>query len=420
MEERQLRQMGVLGVLLAALAAGVFLWEPSESPPDWDKGATEEVWSVARDQVTKVRIAGGEAPLALEQVDGAWWIREPIDERADDYRVGRLLGDLALVRRGIPIPDVDPASYGLEPPRFTVELTTPEGVETLKVGDDAAIEERFYAMSATGGVVAVGSLLTKDLGSRGASWYRSTQLLRYSRGAVDHITLWSEQGTLDLSRAEGQWWLEGFTRAEYEKVQDLLMAALDLRFDEFIEGFEGPIEEPSYTLTLSEHTEAGEVRHSLSVGGQSPQGVLVAVDGGPAGWVRPGPLAFLGQGPRDVGDPWAFPVRDWPVEHLDLDLGGTKLTLDRDGEGWVGQVPDPAALVRAVDEARIRYQRDAVEPITESWGAIIGRTDDQTQWTVELGQQVGEARVARDARGGASYLIPVQDLDAILSATRQP
>lgn len=416
MEQQQLRLMGILGVVLLGLAAGVFLWEPAKDENNWDPTATEEVWSVEEGAVSQVTIRGGEVPLVIEKVDDEWLIRAPRELRADGYRVSRFLKGLSLVQKGIPIAGVSPKDYGLEPPRYEIELRAESGVQTLKIGRDTAVDDRFYALSAKGEVVAVGGGLTRELEVQDLDWFRSSELLRFDRGAVSKVVLASPEGVLDLQRRDGIWWLEGFTRAEPDKVQELLMAALSLRFDAFIEPFEGPIAAPRYTLEITLSGEDGDEVRRVRVGDETPEGVVVEVEGLAAGFVKAGPLAFLGQGPRDVGDPRAFPVDLAMIDRVDLRRGAVVRPLRREEDAWKGEEVDAAALGAALEVARIQYRRDPVAPIAEVWGEIAGYSADQQRWSVQIGEQRGENRVMRDGRGGAPYLVPEADLSALFAA----
>lgn len=411
MEQRQLRIMIILAVVVAALAVGALLLESGGEDGGYADEATADIWDVDADAARRVHIQRPDGDVLLEEEDGAWRLVEPLDAPADGRRVGTFLGSLGRTERGIPIPEGELADFGLDDPSFTVSLTTDEGAEAVLTVGDAAIGPRFYALTDDGGVAVVESRLREDLVGNDASWFRDRRLLDFSRSQVASVRIEGPEGTLDLRTGDdGQWWLSGFTRADYDAVQELLMALLSLRVDTYAEAVPGAVELARFHVEV--RMEDGVV-HTLAVGDETPQGLLAIRGDGTAGWLLPEPAAFLGQGPSDVGDPRAFPVDDVMVEQVDVELGERSATLQRDGDAWQRDGEDATSLREALRLARIHYRAEPVPPLDENYGRLTLHIAGREPVVVEVGQVLDEWRVARDSRGGEPYLVPLADLETI-------
>lgn len=415
MEDRQLKIILALALIVSGMAAAYFLIDEGEEEDPWlDEDATQTVWDVEAEGVTRLELVGPEDNhLVAEKQGDEWALVQPIPYPADQHKIDYLVDDLVRVKLGIPIPDAVPSEFGLgDPPRALATLTWEDGTKASLALGDQAIGDRLYALAEDGSVVATGGSISFSLG-RDAEYYRDNKVFDFSRSQVSQVRLSSDGGVLDLHREGHQWWLEGWTRADDDAVNELLMSLLDMRVDEWYDQLEGPMEDPAVEVFVAE--EDGET-WTARVSRRTPNGVLVQLPTGAAAFTPMEPLAFLGQGPRDVGDPHAFPVDRITLTGVDVELGDASWSLELQDGNWThdGMPTEGAtAALDALSEVSIAYRAEAPPAPSESWGLVTLRSGDLAPREVVCGQQIEQHRVCQDRDGGSPYLVPAEELEAL-------
>lgn len=415
MEGTQTRLMAGMALALVIITGVLWYGDEQEEPADPD--ATATVWSVAADAVERVEITRAAGRLVLERAGDAWKVTEPDTFDADPARVKALLNALAAIDTGVPIEGGDAADFGLgATPAARVKLgLAGGGTAELSVGREAPVGFRTYAQVPGGGIVAVaghpGDELLAD-----AEMFRDRRVARFAPETVRRVTLTGPEGTLSVHGEGKAWWLDGFTRADANAVDDLVMDLLAVRFDE-ITGAPGLIVTPERTLQVE--TMAGP--WTLRVGAPDGDGTPVEVDGGAAGRVSSEALAFLGMGPTDLGDSRVFPFDPERTTRIEVVRGEKRYAIDDTATGWTHdgkESPEATAIGAAVNDAAIRYRREPVPAITEPWLSVILHEGGR-QRQVDLGQIVdGDFRVAQDKDGGAPYLAPAAEIAALEQVVR--
>lgn len=410
----------VLGVLVVLLNIA-----PGDTSEPIDPDATADIWLVEAADVIGVTVRGARDPLRLERALGRWRLVEPPLGRADAAAVSELLDAISAVRKGVPIapePGVGPAGFGLgDEPEYVVSVDRVDGsAATLRVGLSAPVGWRTYVQSADGGIAAahgdLGRALRVDV-----ERLRDRRLLDFEIGEVTEISLTAPGGSLRMYKSESLWWLDGYTRADLDALDDLLVGLLDLRGDTIDEGAPEIIGEPSHTAVLRLR---GGVEYALRLGDSGPLGVLVMAqspEGAQFAYADPNGVALLGQGPTDLGDSAALPIDLNRDERLVISRGDQRWEAVRDGFTWQvsGVADEPVReAVAALDAAVIAYRREPAGELGPVQATVHVERGGVTR-VVELGREVDGFVIARDTAGGETYRVPTADL-AVLSALPQP
>jgi hypothetical protein len=411
MQERQIRIATVLVSLLTALLLLHWLWTPAE---ELDPEATSPVWEVTAADLVRVEVQRPDGMLVLDRSGGRWALEAPLEDVADQRQVDYLLGELERVEKGVPIPDADPEDFGLGPePLVVVTVTEEDGeTQTLHIGKEAPVGWRTYVRAADGSVAAVAGIVGKRL-QMDIDDLRETTVIQYGIGDVTRATVESAEGTLVVHGEGDRWWVEGWTRADPEKVDDLLVGLREVRFDSFfVDTAPEGIGDPGFRVTV----ETIEETVGFEVGESGPPGVYVRTFSGRVGWIHPERLALLGQGPTDVGDPDAFPLDPDTASSVEVDFGGRVWSGTREEDVWTAEgaePPAPEAAVEALGLVPITYRREPGPPLAESWGSVLVQMGEDDVRAVDIGQVVEDRwRVAVDRDGGSPYLISIEALDA--------
>ena len=414
MDHSQGRLILILSGLLLA-AAGVIRWQSAADPDPVDSEATAVVWEVDAEAVTAVTLErrGDTVDLVLE--DGVWWVSRPSDRvEADPDQVDDLLGVLAQIERGIPVevPDDDLEPFGLaDPPQTRVQLVIDGETLTLDVGTEVPITYRTYVRGAQGGVVAVNGDANRILAAP-ASQFRDHRMFRFDPGQVRGVRIEGPDGVLAVAGQGHDWWLEGFTRAEPDRVDDLVMGLLDLRFAEITPVTEG-IDDPAYVVTV---TLEGQPEVWLQVGQTTPLGVVVQTSDGRVGFMLEDLVRQLGRGPTDVGIQTAFGVRMDHSDRVTATFDDRRFVATRSGPDWSAEGMDPGRAYDAVQrlaDVGITYGRTPPDP-PDAWG-LVEVTEASRVRRVAVGRAVVDGlHPAVDLDGGLPFRIPAADLEAVM------
>lgn len=262
-----MRPKTLLILLFLVLGLGAFIWFVERDLPGSDERAKQakRVLSIEPGEVIEILIERGDArvhltrpaePEAEATVEAdaeatpakrEWRMREPFEARADTATADRLADTLALLEKERTLDDVDASAVGLEEPRATVTVKTPDSEVTLRVGAEIpASTNMVLALGTTAYVVpsTAWDLLSKE----GRAW-RSPELFPLHRGAVERIELsaTTESATESVAlirRDDAVYWLESpiEDRADKARVDELL----DVMFRLQVGGY---LDEPLQTLS---------------------------------------------------------------------------------------------------------------------------------------------------------------------------
>jgi hypothetical protein len=415
---------------LVAVVAGVLYWQGEREEPR-DPDATAQVWKLDAADVVKVEIAREDGRVVLEKQGDAWQVSgtsvgAELRDRADEDSVRTLLDMLEGAESGVPVdaPADRAADFGLgEPPETRVTVTLADGAtKTLDVGAATPVGFRTYVRAADGSIAAIGGDAARAL-SGDPAFYRDRKVLRLDPAQVRSVRLEGPEGTLEVKGQGKDWWLTSSVpgpasgagaRADADKVDDLVVGLLDLRYDRVMA--DQHVAEPRFAVTIGL---ADGAERWLRVGEPGDMGVVVETDDGRAGVVYPALLDQLGRGPTDLAVRTAFQLRPDEADHVKIE-GLATLDASRDGPDWTAPGVDPGKVADAVEllaNVPIRWEREP-PPAPEPVEGRVTVTEADRSWTIELGPVLDGVRSARDTAGGAPFRVPAEPLDQALGGLR--
>lgn len=422
MDRSQTRLLVVLSVLVVGIGGVLYYQGRQDASSAVDPEATAAVWKLDAKDVVEVRVERASGALALTKDDGVWQVKEPFAGRADEDQVRDLVDSLAEIERGIPVEGATerPDDFGLgDPPNAKVTVKTAAGEQHLDVGVASPVGYRTYVRAADGTVAAVNGDANRTL-QMDAAKLRDRRLFRFDAAQVRDVRIVSPGGTLHVNGQGKDWWLDGYGHADPDKVDDLVVGILDLRFDTVLDQA-APIAAPEreLTVTFADGTVAG-----AKTGGNSPidGGVAVSTLDGRAGTVWPESLKQLDRGPTDVGWRTAFGIRAEEADAVDFTVGGAggwTVHAVRNGPDWTADGRDPGRVydgVSALGAVVITYQREAPPP-PASAAYTVKVTEGDRSWTLEVGPPGDDGfRSVRDTAGGSPYRIAAAAMDPAFDA----
>jgi hypothetical protein len=337
-DRSQTRLLVVLAGVLAGIT-GVLWWQGKPTTAE-HSDATEQLWSVDREALRRLEIDRIEGRLVFEHRDGAWWMLDPAEALADGARVEDLAGQLAALQRAVPVEAAPSEAFGLgDPPAAHVTwIPTTGAPSSLTVGIRAPAAYSTYVLTAAGGVGAANGDPTGLLHAP-ADDFRDRKVFRFAPEDVRSVRITYPEHVLDVRGRGLQWHLAGYGRADPDRVDDLVMDLLDIRFDT-----EDPavlVDAPRVTVEVE--LEGGSV-DTLSLGVSEGYGFPARSPDGRTGRVFDGVDKSLSRGPTDVGQRTAFLLRPEVADRVRFEGLGKVFEATRQGPDWSAPPLDAASV----------------------------------------------------------------------------
>jgi hypothetical protein len=403
---------GLLAMAVALLVVMGLLFAQGPESARVDPEASVPVWSLAASSIERVRITRPDDELLLARDGHGWKVLEPREQGADPDLVASLVSSLSTIERGVPVDDPESLeAYGLgATPEAVVEVTTTAGlVHELVVGLPTPVGYRTYARRPDGPVLAVTGGL-HPLVTEPVERYRDHRVFGFEPQRVRRVVIRSPQGVLDLRGEATTWFLEGYGRADADKVDDVVVGLLDLRFDTYLDT-DQVVGQGVYEVEVFHDDDDVFV---LRLGDQTPMGVVASTADGRFGTIYPEAVKQLDRGPRSVLDPFAFPLDLDRADEVTVQWEGRRFHAVRNGMVWEADGLGEAeawASVDALSSVAATHRHELPEGDGRGEGQVSIRVDGGLR-VVWLGEREGEFVIARDAAGGPAYRVVAADLDA--------
>jgi hypothetical protein len=261
-------------LILLILVAGVLAyvkWYDWRIPSREEKMKSEiKPFQCDQDKVTQLTIRNRDVVVQFSQTDRVWRMEAPLKDRAQDFDLKKLLGqleDLKLERVSNTPPTKDQLKvYGLLKPEFSVKVQADKpleisfGNETARVerfGNETAKLEQYYVKVEGSEYVHMATTSVREMLSRKVDEWRSRTLSDVLPQNVQKVNIKTAKGEIEIAKAGRYWSLTKplKARADLAKVSDFISNALTAQVREFIPegkdlGTFGLIE-PRATLTFT-------------------------------------------------------------------------------------------------------------------------------------------------------------------------
>src|SRR6202140_586378 len=236
----RLRGLMVAGVVLAALAAGLYFSNKKKSaeaakPP---ADASPKILALSENDIAKVDLKKKDAPETVLQRNnaGKWQLTAPKQFLADQDTAGQLVNSASSVASDRVVEDKasDVSGYGLKSPSLEVDLTTKAGkTSKLKIGDDTPTNSGAYAMlDGDPRVFTVASYVKSGL-DKSVNDLRDKRLLTFDQDKLSRVELVAKKQDIEFGRDKDQWQIvkPKPLRADGLQVEELIRKLKDAKMD---------------------------------------------------------------------------------------------------------------------------------------------------------------------------------------------
>lgn len=257
------KTLGILAALVLVL--GAFIWLVERDLPGTEERAEQAkkvLGGVERTDIEALTLSIDDRQVRLERVDEAsgegadegededatdasWRLTAPLEARADDAAVDRLLLTLGRLEKQTTVEDPDRVDLGLEPPEATVTVTASGREQTLQVGVEIPVAGgRVVSLEGQDEVWVTEGELWDEITQDPDAW-RSKEAVPWSASEIVRLRLSGEgrEAPVEIVREE----VEGGSGARFrlvspvsdvadrQTVQDLTSRLATLRAEEFLD-----------------------------------------------------------------------------------------------------------------------------------------------------------------------------------------
>jgi hypothetical protein len=374
-----------LAAVVAALAVYILVFERgSLSSKELAERKGRVLTTFVRDHVTRLGLTRDGRTLVLERKlddDGTfspWKLSAPSAAEADQDSVDRLLGELEWLsaRRILEhVPNSEREQLGLTKPRFRVEYRVSGDDHTFEVGRADAQGDNFYGAYAGEDTVYVVPKTLVEALDHELGHFRAKEFLGNITSAwAERLTLTAGTDALTVQKENGKWWvlLSPKSYADERRVKELVDKLDSLRAVRFLDGAEKSAAERALSASTSSvelrvvpdvHREdKTPERFVLQLGpacaGHDGERYARAGERGDPVCVRAEDVARFEARAEDLRLTRLFGADPSEIERIEIEAGGARWQLKRDGEKWNGEgiaAPDREAVeawLRDLSEAR--------------------------------------------------------------------
>jgi hypothetical protein len=418
--ERQNRLLTVLMIVLLGMLAVVMIQknDKEEAPADPDAIPTRDLFDYENKDIVSLTLKSASGTLIFTKDGESWKQTAPAERPVETRKVEEIIERFNTVKIEERSLSGAAADYGLDDAKgVEVTLSKQDGTSfSLTVGSDSSVGYKSYVKSDE--KITLVSTRLSELVHRKADDFRNKTVWTISSYSAKRIKL--VQGTNEpiiLVKENGGWRLgEGGPRADKETIDDWLGNASALKAVEFLEGQDDAslgLLAPSATITI----EDSEGTHTMQVGAREDDGMVVRVGSNPA--VRVGAEALVLLEESNWLSKKLVGASRYLIDGMELQFGERSFRFTRQEGAWANASGKPANLdpfLEQLEAFSADRSQSGLPALSESWGKISLSLGEGETELIQLGQLVGEMRLARDAGGGPVFQIKQADLDSLISS----
>ncbi|NCC50262.1 MAG: DUF4340 domain-containing protein [Spartobacteria bacterium] len=363
-------------LLLAVLVLGSFilLFERRGDSTDQRIEQARKAIRLNVDHVRGFSLQRGALTVQAERKNDQWMMQAPIEARADNGVIERMLHALARMQKGEVITARDRAArgmtlidYALDNPQIRMDLRMENGNMRLLVGRKSPLENSVYVMVEGSDHILAVDVALLDIIPASTDDLRDRALFPGAHRHIRRLGIRRTDGYLQLARDDrGKWSIQQpfVARANQKAVHELVDVLLRMRVQRFI-GDQVTAPEAfgmaDAAVQLSVWANGDEVGRTLTLGHpapDAPDGIYAKWNDRDAPCIIPAAITNLAQVKVDaLRDPHLLAMTPSEITDVRISRDGQRLSLHKSPEeGWV--------LTEPVHE---RADRGRIEGLLYAW-----------------------------------------------------
>ena len=249
----------VLAILAAALGLFIYLYEQKKPGTYESESTSKMLFKIKGEDVVKLDVIGEKASFTLERQQkdkDKWMIAEPIRARANDTAAAEMISRLEFLERkktfeGEDYEKLASEDIGLDPALITATVYDKGGnAETIRIGKLAPTGDRRYASKEDAGnrIYTIDDKIYPSF-DKTLDEIRAKTVIEFAESGVKKLDIAvGDAPEISVVKEKNYWEVARpvSTRADDEKVNEILKKLKDLKVDEYVS--EKPEEAAEYGL----------------------------------------------------------------------------------------------------------------------------------------------------------------------------
>jgi hypothetical protein len=393
-----MRSRNLIILASVAIVLGVFIYFVERHQPTTDD-RLERIDRLFReldvDTVVELELKTSHGPVRLAKTDDEWRLVEPLDYPADAAAVKALVDAVANLdaERTLPVGEVAPGNYGLDPPVLRVTLVDSHGGRfSLAIGDETPLGSNRAVLRDTGEeIILVPGFFVASLDKDVDQW-RSRDVVDLLEHDLESVEIETAEDRIRVEQGDGRWMLREplADLADPDQIRSLISELNTLRVSEFlpedVDASELGLDPPAFRVFLRPKDSDETLTLELAAS-EDEAGTVVCRRNGSDLFLVPSSIGIrLSKAPVLWRSDKVWPFVSWDVAKVEVSVGDDDLVFDKieDTEGKIwrfadGSDADNAELNRrisALADLEVR-EHDLVLPPTEVMGSIILVLDEE-------------------------------------------
>ena len=218
----------LISALIFVLLLGFIFFRDSDSSTTEVEQVDESYVFMPEGQTSSVEIYYPDSWIILEREGENWFlVRDEVKVDADNKQIAGLIEDMnkTEIIGTVPTDEVDLDQFGLENAKAEIVLITDQEDQRFIIGDSIPVGSGTYVYDPEEKLVLV---VEKDYLDKYMDMsfidFREKGLLSLDTTAVNRLSIWSGNFTVDLYKEDGEWYVEGQDElfVDNKKIDELL------------------------------------------------------------------------------------------------------------------------------------------------------------------------------------------------------
>lgn len=225
----------ILSIIFIGLLCFVLFFQPKKGKEE----TSEKLTDFASTDIVQISLKREEENLEFKKDEqGEWWLKVPIEAKADSYEVNRLAEDLASLRieRIVDKEGDDPTKYEIPKKEISFWLKNKNEPVKILVGMENPLDNTLFAQREGDPRIVLLSSYFRTMLEKKVADFRQKDIFKFETSEAKSLKLRAKDIQWIAKKREEEWFLEKPVEALAKKyrIEDVLNTLANMRAKEFV------------------------------------------------------------------------------------------------------------------------------------------------------------------------------------------
>ncbi len=244
----------ILLIVFVGLLCFVLFFQPKKEK----KESSEKLTDFSSTDIVRISLKREEESLEFKKDEqGEWWLKAPLEAKADNYEVNRLAEELASLRidRIVDKEGGDPAKYEIPKKEISFWLKDKNEPVKILVGMENPLDNTLFAQKEGDPRIVLLSSYFRTMLEKKAADFRQRDIFKFETSEAKKIKLKAKDIQWIAQKREDEWFLEEPVEALAKKyrIEDVLNTLSNMRAKEFVVEEKQALDLEKYGLSRADY-----------------------------------------------------------------------------------------------------------------------------------------------------------------------